>query len=157
MPSLPVSAAAASDRLVSLPPRSFPKAAIATLCVALSLVFAGASAASLSSRLQHDLQLEHAHDNHDGPLAFVIVDDHHGGGNELPVDPDRQDPGTDPEDSPGGHSHADGPAGFVAAAFVGTSEMSARDLRLDSGSDAPLRGWPPKGPERPPRPLTTRA
>lgn len=142
---------------MSLPPRPFLKVAIATLCVALSLVFAGASAASVSSRLQHDLQLEHARDSHDGLLALATTDDHHDGGDERSVDPDRQDSGTDPGDNPGNHCHADGPAGFLAAAPANAPGMSARNLRLSGGSDAPLRGWPPKGPERPPRHLTTSA
>lgn len=124
------------------------------LCIALSALFTGASAASVVDRVQHAAQLPH---EHAAPITFTVVDDAH----HADHDADDQNGGglSDAPDGPQtgpGHHHADAPVGapgVTAEAFVLVSiqEASRASLR-----PAGAKGIRPGGLERPPKPIAIR-
>lgn len=130
---------------------------IAMLCVALSLAFAGTSAARVVNQFQHDLRIEHTHAHHYA-LTMVAGSDH---GDSLDAgredDTARPDGDAESGDTPDGHHHADGPAGFHAASLDFAAELIFNSQDLGGQSNSSPDGWPPRGPERPPRHLTTSA
>lgn len=126
------------------------------LCIALALVFVASSAARVVNMSQHDLQLAHEH-HHDAltVLAGIHEGDRLGGG--MAADTTSQDEDAEPADNLGGHHHADGPVGFYAAHFDIAVELTFNDQNLGGEPDISPHGWPPKGPERPPRHITISA
>lgn len=124
------------------------------LCIALALVFVATSAARIVNLTQHDLQLAHEHDHHDSLTVFAEVHDADG---ERAVDTGSQDEDADLGDNIGGHQHADGPVGFYAADFEISVGLTFSDQNLGREPDRSPRGWPPQGPERPPRHITISA
>lgn len=127
------------------------------LCIALALVFVATSAARVVNLSQHDLNLDHAHGHHDPLTTFAAMP----GGDEIGASlaDDRAGPDDDakPGGAPNGHHHIDGPVGFYAAGFDVGVELTLNEQDLGGEPDGSRHGWPPKGPERPPRHLTTSA
>lgn len=126
------------------------RAWLATLCVALSLVFAGASAASVVDQAQHAVASPH---DHAAQFSLTLADhDHHA---DVQDDSDRSDAPDSPQTGPG-HHHADAPVGapgLMADAVVVTSIGQAS---LASLCAAGANGIRPGGLERPPKPVATR-
>lgn len=140
-----------------LPERSILRSLVSMLCIALALVFMATSAARVVNLSQHDLQLAHEHDHHDAltVLAGIHEGDPLVGG--MAADTTSQDEDAEPADNLGGHHHADGPVGFYAADFDIAVELTLNDQNLGGEPDRSPHGWPPKGPERPPRHITISA
>ena len=122
---------------------------VAALAVALTAVFAGASALSVVDRIQHS---HHAAHHHDLRLAAVeqIADpalaDHHGSDLD-PFDRDHQ--------PSAGHQHVDAPlAGLAAPGGPAPSIRVCAVSRVRFDTAACL-GLPPDGLERPPRNFAT--
>ena len=122
----------------------------AMLCIALALVFAGASLASAVDRMQHgpggspthehllfsDISLEDAHE------------DHH--------QPDQGD--GDPSDRlAGGHHHGDSGSGLIILASADATVAALLDEAHGLAPDRPAFGFRIQGPERPPKPSTISA
>jgi hypothetical protein len=128
---------------------------IAMLCIALSVVFTGASAADVIDKIQHQEPSAHHHEH----MAFsdVALDDHHqdGGHGDDGGLVDVQDDSATTDNHPGaGHHHADGPSGvLVANDFLGAGPPLR--TRLRAGSDDRVRSPGSPGPERPPKIPTT--
>ncbi|MDO8802096.1 hypothetical protein [Phenylobacterium sp.] len=118
------------------------KTVIAMCCIALSLVYASASAASVLDRLQHQSQPAQHHEH--GAFSDLSFDDHHQDGDAERI----HDLGD------GHHHHADGPQGILGE-NPGRSVGASSTERLAFLSDHLIasRGLP--GPERPPKHLTS--
>jgi len=127
------------------------------LCIGLALVFVATSAARVVNLSQHDLQLAHAHDHHDALTVFAGMHEGDRLGGGLAPDTSSQDEDAAPGDTLGGHHHADGPVGFYAADFDIDVGLTFNDQNLGGEPDRSPHGWPPQGPERPPRHLMTSA
>ena len=128
---------------------------LATLCVALSVVFAATSVASVVDRIQHAVQMPHEHASE---LTLIAVDDDHHHAADHPKQDDRDDADQAPGDHAAGpgHHHADAPTGSLN----GTSETSAA---VSVGAASPVtlgpagaKGIRPGGLERPPKPIAIR-
>ncbi|MBR7620007.1 hypothetical protein JKL49_11470 [Phenylobacterium sp. 20VBR1] len=117
------------------------KTLVAMFCIALSLLYATASAASVLDQVQHQSQPAQHHQH--GAFSDLSFDDHHqDGDSEASHDPDS-----------GHHHHADGPQGIIgedAGRSVGASSTERRAILSDQLIVSP--GSP--GPERPPKGLT---
>ncbi|MFZ3005272.1 MAG: hypothetical protein WA047_03795, partial [Phenylobacterium sp.] len=114
-------------------PLSF-KTLVAMCCIALSLVYASASAASVLDRVQHQSQPAQHHQH--GAFSDLSFDDHHQDGDAET----SHDPGS------GHHHHADGPQGILGEGLgrvVGSSLTERRAIRSDHLTAS--RGLP--GPE----------
>ena len=122
---------------------------IAALCGALTVVFAGASAASALNRLQHGAQLQHEHGLHQ---QIRGDDGHH---DHAAAAHDHEDDGGEREgDHPTGlghHHHADAPSGALSDSVEAYPLLVAADARLSAGTTAAAEGIRPGGLERPPR------
>ena len=122
---------------------------LTTLCVALSVVFAGASAASVIDGVQHSAHVPHQHGLH---LAFSVADtDHHA--DHHHDDGDHHDGDGAPGDhQPGaGHHHADAPVGTLSAVVETGAAVVLAELTLHIEGAASARGVRPGGLERPPK------
>lgn len=122
---------------------------LATLAVAITAAFTGASALSVVDRVQHS---HHAAHHHDIRLAAAeqVADpalaDHLGSGLD-PLDRDHQ-PGA-------GHQHVDAPPAGLTAPIEPTLTGCVATLRCTQPIDAAFPGRRPDGLERPPRLLAT--
>jgi hypothetical protein len=120
------------------------------LCVALSFVFASASAASVVDGAQHSTKIAHEHGLH---LSFDLIDgDHHGA---HPDDGDHHDEedGVAGDPQPGaGHHHSDAPVGTLASPLDTGSALAAGGLERRINGTANAKGVRPGGLERPPKP-----
>ena len=116
------------------------------LCVALSVVFAGASAASVVDDVQHSTRTVHQHGLH---LGSSLADDnhHHDGG-------DQQNEDGAPADHPtgAGHHHADGPVGALDPGVETAAAPAVAGLALRTRGADSAEGIRPGGLERPPKP-----
>ena len=127
---------------------------IVTLCVALTVAFVQASAASVVNAVQHhsDTVAEHGH------IVFsaVVVDhDHHQGKDGLHPGV-ASDDGVDQDARVAHHHHSDSPtAGLVSVPCV-TTALAAGGERLLLGPNAMVRKVGSPGPERPPSPVASR-
>lgn len=123
---------------------------LAMLCVALSFVFAGASAASVVDGVQHAARGAHHHGLH---LSFSMADDdRHDDGDHHHDDGDHQDQGGSGDHQTGaGHHHADAP---VTAPTVGI-ETGAIIVRAEPvrviANPSRAKGVRPGGLDRPPK------
>jgi hypothetical protein len=122
----------------------------AMLCIALALVFAGASLASAVDRMQHgpggspthehmlfsDISLEDAHEDHHQPDQ----------GNEDPTDR-----------LAGSHHHGDSGSGLIILASADATVAALVDEAHGLAPDRPVLGFRIQGPERPPKPSTISA
>lgn len=121
---------------------------LAMLCVALSFVFAGASAASVVDEVEHAARIAHEHSPH---LSFDMVDgDHHA---DSPVGGDYPDPGAEAGDhQPGaGHHHSDAPVGALSTALDTGRAIASAGPRLRINGAARAKDVRPGGLERPPK------
>jgi hypothetical protein len=120
---------------------------LAMLCVALSFVFAGTSAASVVDDVQHSTTVTHEHGLH---LGFTLADDDHHADHHDDGDHHDEDGAADHQ--PGaGHHHADGPVGAInAGAEIGAAPAVA-ELTLRTQGAANSKGVRPRGLERPPK------
>lgn len=121
---------------------------VAMLCVALSLVFAGASAASAVDQVEH--QGEAA--SHHGHLAFSDIHfeaDHH---DVEDADAASDDAGSGPQH----HHHGDGLVGQPAVSATLASPAPSAVLLLVQRDDL-AASLGTQGLERPPKAFTTRA
>lgn len=121
---------------------------IAALCVALSFVFAGASAASVVDKVQHSARIAH---EHAGQLALSVVEaDHH---IDHHVEGDQPDDNDAPGDHPSGvsHHHSDAPTGILndIAPSEATERSAQKTLSIDAAEAA--KGVRPGGLKRPPK------
>jgi hypothetical protein len=118
------------------------------LCVALSVVFAGTSAASVVDHVQHSTKVTHEHGLH---LGFTLADDDHHADQHDDADHHDED-GAAADHQPGaGHHHADGPVGAInAGAEIGAAPAVA-ELTLQTQGAARAKGVRPGGLERPPK------
>lgn len=130
------------------------RACLATLCAALAVVFAGASASSVVDRIQHEAHVPHGHHF---SLSFETDDDHHADevGHHHHDDGDAGDHHGDAGDhqAAAGHHHADAPTGalsFTSAAVL-TPVVVAVSVPLTGPPN--LRGVRPGGLDRPPKPI----
>jgi hypothetical protein len=135
------------------------KATLAVLCAALSVVFAGASTASVVDKIQHQAQAAHYHEH--VVFSGVAVGDHHQDGDPAANIGDAAevqdgDPLADHQPGNGHHHHTDGSTGILAVVDL-LHAPPPPGARLMGGSDdlIPTRGSP--GPDRPPKRLTTSA
>jgi len=121
---------------------------ITALCVALSFVFASASAASVVDRVQHSTRMAH---EHGGQLAFSVAEaDHHADHHVAGDQPD--DNGGPADHEPGaGHHHSDAPAGVLSAVVPSGQAVVATQLTLRLDGAETARGIRPGGLERPPK------
>jgi hypothetical protein len=131
---------------------------ITALGVALTVVFATASAGSLVDSFQHELSFAHSHKH----LSFsdVACNDHHAHADQLHGDEAAQSSLDDmpPADMSGiGHHHhcGDGPVGFVALGSSAEASLSAHGAELSAGDSQVKLGSLVGGLERPPKHLTT--
>lgn len=147
----------ATPRCVILPRRSLLRSVMSMLCIGLALVFVGTSAARVVNLSQHDLRMAHAHDHHDALTMIAAMHDGVDPGAGVEDETGSQDGDVEPGDNLGNHQHADGPVGFYAADFDIAVDLTFNGQNLGGEPDRSPHGWPPKGPERPPRSLTTRA
>lgn len=117
------------------------KTVVTMFCIALALLYATASAASVLDRVQHQSQPAQHHEH--GAFSDLTFDDHH-------QDSDAEanhDPGN------GHHHHADGPQGILGdgqGRSVSTSSTERLAIRSDHLTAS--RGSP--GLERPPKDRT---
>lgn len=143
-----------SPAIVRAPLLPSAKAAIVTLCVALALIYANASAASVVDRLQHHGESAHHHQH--GVFSDLSFDDHHQDGDH---DDHSQRPGegtTTSQDPDTGqhHHHTDGPQGLVDSVDGYGALSDQPGARPAAGSDNLITGPGSSGPERPPKGLT---
>jgi hypothetical protein len=122
------------------------EAIVAILCVALSLVFAGAGASHIVDRAQHAAEIPGHHDH----LAFsdVAYDDHRAGHSSA-VNLDVQN--ADHDAGPAHHHHGDSHSGCLPATddCHGGTRLAAVQLAAELESLA--SGTRPSGLERPPK------
>ena len=121
---------------------------MAALCVALSFVFAGASAASVVDEVQHFTRVAH---DHAGQLALTVaVADHH---IDHHVDGDQPDDNGGPGDHQSGigHHHTDAPIGLLNATAPWNKVEGAAPSRLSVECAEAAKGVRPGGLERPPK------
>lgn len=124
------------------------RALVATLCVALSLVFAGASAASVLDRVQHHSHLAHEHGVH---LALTADSDHHDHHADHSQEaPDDKAGAGDHQPGATHHHHSDAPTGVIATATPEPVTLVVA-TKLPSLEATNHRGTRPGGLERPPR------
>ncbi|WP_309606866.1 hypothetical protein [Phenylobacterium sp.] len=121
---------------------------VATLCVALSVIFAGVSAASVGDAAQHTV-----HPAHQPSLTLglgIAEADHHADRQTPDGDHDR---GSAPADHPpaAGHNHADLPVGALSGGAEAGVIISRAELTLRVHSAAGAPGVRPGGLERPPK------
>ena len=117
------------------------KTTVAMFCIALSLLYATATAASVLDRVQHQSQPTQHHQH--GGFSDLSFDDHHQDGDSDA----SHDPGS------GHHHHADGPQGIIGEnQGCGVSASSAERLAILSDQLIASPGSP--GPERPPKHLS---
>lgn len=127
---------------------------LATLCVALTFVFAGASAASVVDAAQHAAHVPHHHGLH---LSFSMADDGHHDGDHHHHDDGDHDGDHQGHGAPGdhqtgvGHHHADAPVGAPAGHVETdvTVALVGPILRIEPSMGA--KGVRPGGLERPPK------
>ena len=115
------------------------------LCVALSIVFAGTSAASVVDRAQHAAYAPH---EHAVGLASEDADppQHNDGADHADLDQAAKDHPFGP-----GHHHADGPTGFMSGVEAALVATSIEDALAPIPADAGVSGLWPRGLERPPK------
>lgn len=121
---------------------------IVALCVALSFVFTGASAASVVDRVQHSTRVAH---EHAGQLVLSVAQadhhiDHHAEG-------DQSDGNGAPEDHQSGmsHHHSDAPTGLLNPIAPSGNADSATQLTLSLEGAESAKGVRPGGLKRPPK------
>lgn len=110
-------------------------------CIALALLYATASAASVLDRVQHRSQPAQHHQH--GAFSDLSFDDHHQDGDSEA----SHDPGS------GHHHHADGPHGILGEGLGRVVGASSTE-RLAIRSDHLIESRVSPGPERPPKGLT---
>jgi len=125
------------------------------LCIALSVVFTGASAVSVIDKIQHQGPSAHHHEH----MAFsdVALEDHHqdgGQGDDRGLADVQEDEATTDNHPGAGHHHGDGPSGVLVAYDLPGAGPPLR-TRLMAGSDDRVQSSGSPGPERPPKSLTT--
>ncbi len=151
---LRIGAGAYSPAVVSASLFPALRIAIVTFCVALSLVYATASAAGVVNQLQHQGQpdLHHQH----SAFSDLSFDNH-------PQDGDHDDHSQPPADGADTsqdrdtgqhHHHADGPQGLLGSVAAYGALDGRPGARPAAGSDKLITGPGPSGPERPPKGLT---
>lgn len=118
-------------------PLSF-KTVVAMFCIALALLYATASAASVLDQAQHQSQPAQHHQH--GAFSDLSFDDHHQDGDAET----SHDPGS------GHHHHADGPQGILGE-HLGRSVGAGVTERLAILSDHLIASPGSPGPERPPK------
>lgn len=130
---------------------------LAMLCVALAMVFAGASSASVVDDLQHETGVAH---EHGAQLSLVSVDDHAavdaGQAHEHADDEAAgQEVGdvSDPAPGAGHHHHADAPVGAPGGSVTVEAAHLASAVSGAEPRETNPKGVRPGGLERPPRPL----
>lgn len=130
------------------------RAWLATLCAALTVVFAGMSAASVVDGVQHAAQTPH---EHAAPIAFIAADDDHHADHHADQqnDGDRSDAPNGPQTGPG-HHHADAPVGAPGMTSETFVVVSIQEASLADLSAAGAKGIRPGGLERPPKPIAIR-
>lgn len=123
----------------------------AMLCIALALVFAGASFASAVDRMQHGPGGSPAHEH----MLFsdISLEDAHDQDHHQPAQGDE-----DPTDRlVGGHHHGDSGSGLIILASADATVASLLDEAHGLAPDRPALGFRIQGPERPPKPSTISA
>mgnify|MGYP003387923849 CR=1 FL=1 len=125
---------------------------MAALCVALSFVFAGATAASVVDKVQHSARVAH---DHAGQLALTVAEaDHH---IDHHVDGDQPDDNGGPGDhqSGVGHHHSDAPIGLLnPAGLYGDADGTTQSTLALESAEA-VNGVRPGGLKRPPKVLAS--
>ena len=117
------------------------------LCVALSLVFAGAAAANVLDGIQHAGESTGRH----GHLVFsdISYGDHHADHGGFA---DESGQNGDADAAPAHHHHhGDGPLGFLSSVDAASGTTPIASAQLAPPRDGPARGTSPAGLERPPR------
>lgn len=114
------------------------------LCIALTLVFAGASLSGVLDDLQHapGAPAEHEH------LLFspISLEPHHA--EHHAPQPDQDSPA---DHLAGHHHHGDNGPGLVVPGSAGTAVLALTDDLREMMSDRQAPGWMARGPERPPK------
>lgn len=130
--------------------RTSLRAVIATLCAALAVVFAGASAASVLDRVQHEAQLQHEHGLH---LSFAADPGHHDHEAETSGGDREHDGGNAGDHQPGigHHHHSDAPSGALSGLGDVQPLVIAVNDGFSAGEATPAKGVAPGGLKRPPR------
>lgn len=129
------------------------RAWLATLCVALSVVFAGSSAASVVDRVQHAAQAPH---EHTVQLTLTAADDDHHADHQDDGDRDASEQAPNDHQTGPGHHHADGPTGSLGGADEPFAAVSIGLVSLPNPDATGARGIRPGGLERPPKVVATR-
>ena len=141
---------------VIAPPRNALSTVLAMFCVALSLVFATASAASVLDRLEHQRGEAHHHQR----LSFsdLSFDDHHQAGEHADHGMEQgEDGASQTENGPGHHHHGEGPSAAPASGALMAVHAPPAAGRLAGASDAARLTRALPGPERPPKAFAKRA
>jgi hypothetical protein len=118
----------------------------AMLCIAIALVFAGASAASVVDGAQHAAKAPHSHH----VSLTAVADDHHHEPASHSHQPDADDETGDLQTGPG-HHHSEPPA-FALAALDSLIQVTMTSSEAVSAPNpSTVDGLSPGGLERPPR------
>jgi hypothetical protein len=121
---------------------------VAALCVALSCVFAGATAVSVVDKFEHSSRVAH---DHAGQTALTVTQaDHH---IDHHLDGDQPDDNGQAGDHQSGanHHHLDAPVGLLNPAGLSGDTDVATQLTLSLESAEAVNGVRPGGLKRPPK------
>lgn len=113
------------------------------LCVALAVVFAGASAASVLDGAQHAAKAPHEHGPH---LTLSQPEPDHGADHHHDDDRSPADQHTGP-----GHHHADAPTGALSLPTETPLVLARAEIALSPLATEGSGGVRPGGLERPPK------
>jgi hypothetical protein len=122
--------------------RAFP----AMLCVALAMAFAGASAASVVDRVQHQTHVPHEHGLHLSLDVNGHADAHHAPSHHHNGDRDAGDHHPSP-----GHHHSHAPTGALMLPPLASAVVAAAGIVVPAPPEASRNGVRPGGLERPPK------
>ncbi|WP_148276615.1 hypothetical protein [Sphingobium sp. SYK-6] len=138
-------------RLIQFPPFRL----CSMLCIALTLVFAGASMASTVDRFQHQTGVSADHEHL--PLSIIASDmGDDGDGHSDTTNPDDSGSVPNHQSGAGHHHHGDAGSSLPALGSQGEGGLFQASLSQPPVADDRLAGILIHGPERPPKNIANR-